>query len=77
MHNFVTKEFVWKLGVTSIANATLSVTSADRSVLHTMQVAMLHLQLYDDMDHVIPQTSTPVTCYVLDIMPAPVVLGRP
>ena len=73
--NFVTRDFVQKLGVTSITDATLSVTLADRSVVRTAQAAMLHLQLYDDRGHLIPHESTPVTCHVLEVMPAPVVLG--
>ena len=77
MHNFVTRDFVQKLGVTSITDATLSVILADRSVVRTTQAATLHLQLYDARGHLIPQASTPVTCHILEVMPAPVVLGMP
>ena len=76
-HNFVTRDFVQKLGVTSVTNVTLSVTLADRSVVCTTQAAMLLLQLYDDRGHLIPHASTPVTCHILEVMPAPVVLGMP
>ena len=76
-HNFVTRDFVQKLGVTSVADATLSVTLADRSVVRTAQAATLHLHLYDDQGHLIPHASTPVTCHVLEVIPAPVVLGMP
>ena len=76
-HNFVTRDFVQKLGVTSVVDATLSVTLADRLVVRTAQAATLHLQLYDDRGHFIPHASTPVTCHVLEVMPAPVVLGMP
>ena len=76
-HNFVTRDFIQKLGVTSATDATLSVTLADRSVVRTAQAATLHLQLYDDRGHLIPHASTPVTCHVLEVMPAPVVLGMP
>ena len=76
-HNFMTRDFVQKLGVTSVTDATLSVTLADRSVVRTTQAATLHLQLYDDRGHLIPHVSTPVTCHVLEVMPAPVVLGMP
>ena len=76
-HSFVTRDFVQKLGVTSITDDTLRVTLADQSVVHTAQAAMLHLQLYDNRGHLIPSTSMPVTRHVLEIMPVPVVLGMP
>ena len=76
-HNFVTRDFVQKLGVTSVTDAILSVTLADWSVVRTAQAATLHLQLYDDRDHLIPHTSTPVTCYILEVMSEPVGLGMP
>ena len=72
---FVTRDFVQNLGVTSITDATLSVTLADRSVVRTAQAATLHLQLYDDRGHLIPHASTAVTCHVLEVKPALVVLG--
>ena len=74
-HSFVTRDFIQKLGVTSVADATLSVTLADQLVVRTTQAATLHLQLYDYRGHLIPHASTPVTCHVLEVMPAPVVLG--
>ena len=74
-HNFVTRDFVQKLGVTSITDATLKVTLADLLVVCTAQAAMLHLQLYDNRGCLIPCASTPVTDYILEVMPAPVVLG--
>ena len=74
-HNFVTRDFFQKLGVTSIMDATLKVTLADWLVVHTTQVATLHLQLYDDRGCLIPHASTPVTWHILEVMPAPVVLG--
>ena len=76
-HNFVTRDFVQKLGVTSITDATLSVMLADRSVVRTAQAATLQLQLYADRSHFIPHASTPVTCHVLEVMPVTVVLGMP
>ena len=76
-HNFVTRDFVQKLGVTSVTDFTLSVMLADRLVVCSTQAAMLYLQLYDDRGHLIPHASTPVTCHVLEVMPAPVVLGMP
>ena len=57
-HNFVTRHFVQKLGVTSIMDATLNVTLADWLVVRTTQAATLHLQLYDDRGHFIPHAST-------------------
>ena len=74
-HNFVTRDFIQKLLVTSIMNTTLSVMLADWSMVHIAQAAMLHLQLYDNRGHLIPHASTPVTCHILEVMPAPVVLG--
>ena len=76
-HSFVTRDFVQKLGVTSITDATLKVTLADQLEFCTAQAAMLHLQLYDDSSHLILHVAMPVTCHILEVMPAPVVLGMP
>ena len=76
-HSFVTRDFIRKLGVTSSIDAALKVILADRSVIYTAQAAALHLQLYDDRSHLIPHALAPVTCHILEVMPAPVVLGMP
>ena len=76
-YNFVTQDFVQKLGVTSVMDAALRVTLADRSVVSITQAVTLHLQLYDDRGHLIPSAYMPVTCHILEVMPAPVMLGMP
>lgn len=53
------------------------VTLADDSTVRTETVATVQLRLCDDFGQLITDATKPVSCYVLNVMPAPVVLGMP
>ena len=66
-----------KLGVQCETTVPLSVALADTSTVRTATTAPLQLRVIDDEGHLLPDCSKTVTCYVLDVLPGPVVLGMP
>ena len=73
----MSKELVARLGVPCVSNTPVKVTLADDSQVLVETTAEMLIRVCDDKGKIISDATQQVSCYVLNVMPAPVVLGMP